>query len=239
MGGAPYPPPYGAPRPRGGPPRPGGPPPRPPLARPGRLVRFGTTSLDVNKYLIERSTWETDLESTATEDTLVQDNGVSNKIWLSELDVGVTLWLAGELVEKDGDTVDGSTAAKVCLNLLWRCAVVDVAHEDAPAVNVLLALTRTSVTSVEACLHLTKLGCFRLHLLHTLLHLRDLFLASFVIIVVDGLVFALGGRSVRHAGQSVGVGSGEVAVASAVEALAVVAVSGWVSVCHCGYGLKI
>ena len=49
----------------------------------------------------------------------------------------------------------------MCLYLFRCCTVVDIAHEDAPSVNVLSILTMQGLgLLVELALHLTKFSSF-------------------------------------------------------------------------------
>lgn len=86
--------------------------------------------------------------------------------------------MAGELVQEDGDAVDGAAALEVGLDLLWRGAVVDVANEDATSIDIFLVLAQGLGLGVERSLHLAKLGSLGLHLLHALLHGGDFFLRT-------------------------------------------------------------
>lgn len=89
------------------------------------------------------------------------------------------LGLARELVEEDGDSVDGTAALEVRLDLLWGGRVVDIADKDAAAVDVIPALgAKLLALRVEARLHFPKLGGLLFHLGHPLLHRRDLLLRA-------------------------------------------------------------
>lgn len=49
---------------------------------------------------------------------------------LGKLNVRIALGLAAPAVTEDGDTVDGAAGLEVCLQLLGRGSIVDVAHVD-------------------------------------------------------------------------------------------------------------
>ena len=78
--------------------------------------------------------------------------------------------MTGELVEENGDAVDGAAALEVRLDLLGAGAVIDVADENAAGVNVLLVLAQVGALLVQRRLHLAQLGRLGLHLLNALLH---------------------------------------------------------------------
>ena len=61
----------------------------------------------------------------------------SGREWWEDEPLGV----ASELVQQDGDPIDGAGTLEMRLNFLGRGAIVDVAHEDAPRVDVLSLLT--------------------------------------------------------------------------------------------------
>lgn len=50
--------------------------------------------------------------------------------------------MSSELVQKDRDAVDRPAALKMRLDLLRARTVVDIADEDTPRINVLLALAK-------------------------------------------------------------------------------------------------
>lgn len=138
------------------------------------------------------------LEVAAPEHALVEDDGVCDKAGLLELDVGVTLGVTGELVEKNGDAVDVAAALEVGLNLFWRGAVVDVADKDAARINVLLVFAQAFLLLVKAGLHLAKLRRLGLHLLHPLLHVLDLGLILILILVQIKLLVLAFNLGVGH-----------------------------------------
>ena len=82
--------------------------------------------------------------------------------------------MAGELVQQDGDAVDGAAALEMRLDLLGRGGVVDVPDEDAPRVDVLLVLPQVVALLVQRRLHLAKLGCLFFHLCDPPLHCGNL-----------------------------------------------------------------
>jgi hypothetical protein len=51
-------------------------------------------------------------------------------------------------VQKDCDAIDGATALEVVLNLLGRCAVIDIANEDTAGIDVLSTLATGGWTGV-------------------------------------------------------------------------------------------
>jgi hypothetical protein len=78
--------------------------------------------------------------------------------------------MAGKLVEKDGNAIDGSAALEVRLDLLRRGSVVNIANEDAASINILLVLPKVSLAFLNFGLHFAQLGGFFLHLTDALLH---------------------------------------------------------------------
>ena len=92
------------------------------------------------------------------------------------------LRLAGEFVQKNSDTIDGSGALEVSLNLLGRSAIVDIPNEDASSINVLTVFAEIMTLLIQVGLHLAKLGGFFLHLgdaaLHGLNLLLDVMISS-------------------------------------------------------------
>ena len=70
------------------------------------------------------------------------------------------LRVASELVEKDCNPIYGATALEMSLYLLWRCAVIHIAHKDTPGIDVFPILTQTLRLLVQRCLHLPQFGGF-------------------------------------------------------------------------------
>jgi hypothetical protein len=96
-----------------------------------------------------------------------------------------------ELVEQDRDAVDAADALEVRLDLLRAGPVVDVADEDAPRVDVFLALAHLVTLVIDRLLHLPQLLRLIFHLLHTALHRRDLFLWRIVSLLLLLLLLLL------------------------------------------------
>lgn len=67
-----------------------------------------------------------------------------NKLLGTELDVGESLRVAVHLVAQNGDTVDGSAAVEVRLQLFSGGPVVDVAHVDRAVVDFHFIVNRQS-----------------------------------------------------------------------------------------------
>jgi hypothetical protein len=107
-----------------------------------------------------------------------------------------------ELVEQDRDAVDAADALEVRLDFLRAGPVVDVADEDAPRVDVFLALAHLVPLVVDCLLHLPQLLRFVFHLLHTALHRRDLFLWRIVSLLLLLLLLSLLGERAIHALRS-------------------------------------
>lgn len=81
-----------------------------------------------------------------------------------------------ELVQEYGNPINAANALEVCLNLLRTGAIVYVADEDTPRVDVFFALAHLVAFVVKGLLHLTELCCLVLHFLHAAPHGGDLFL---------------------------------------------------------------
>lgn len=91
-------------------------------------------------------------------------------------DRAVPFRLTSELIQQNGDAVYGAAALEVCLDLLGGDGVVDVADEDAAAVDVVAVVGRLLVLLLEGGVHLAQLGGLLLHLGDAALHGRNLFL---------------------------------------------------------------
>lgn len=116
------------------------------------------------------------LDISAFENAVIEDESLRNETGFGKLDVGVPFRLTSELIQQNGDAVYGAAALEVCLDLLGGDGVVDVADEDAAAVDVVAVVGRLLVLLLEGGVHLAQLGGLLLHLGDAALHGRNLFL---------------------------------------------------------------
>ena len=70
-------------------------------------------------------------------------------------------------------------------NLLWRGAVVDIANEDTPGIDILTVLAHVVALLVETGLHLPQLGGFLFHFGHSPLHGFNLFLPTRHVVSIE------------------------------------------------------
>lgn len=78
--------------------------------------------------------------------------------------------MACELIQQDRDPVYAAALLEVSLDLLGRCAIVDIAHEDASPINILSVLAQVVAFGIQVRLHLAQLCSFLFHFERSALH---------------------------------------------------------------------
>ena len=85
-------------------------------------------------------------------------------------------WMSSELVQKYGNAIDGATALEMRLNFFRRSPIIDITHEYASCIDVLLVLTQIVGCLIKRSLHFAQFSCLSLHFSDPSLHCRYFFL---------------------------------------------------------------